>query len=53
MKEETTTAGTTWIALFALYDTCGQRTSRSEHGKDEKAKERAKKRMKKKSACGQ
>ena len=32
IKAESTTAGTTWIELFALYDTSGHRSNRVEHG---------------------
>ena len=43
---ESTTAGVTWLELFALYDTSGQRSKKSEHVKDEKAKKRLEERMK-------
>jgi len=53
IKEESATAGTTWIELFALYDTCGQRDVKSEHIKDEKAKERAKERSNKRARASE
>ena len=39
--------GTTWIELFALYDTCGDRHEDARHVKDRKAEERVKQRSSK------
>jgi len=50
VDQEGDTSGTTWLEIFALFDTTGARTERGQHVKDEAAAKRAYEREKRKQA---